>query len=104
MLVTRQVLIKGLFRGHARFFELNDNKRQAVHKTNQIRPASIKIAGDRHLAHEQKVVSRWIVPIYDLDPLSLLPSALAIGNEDLNAVSYQLPNLLVRRSETHCRS
>ena len=53
---------------------------QSVHETDQIRPAGIKIAGDRHLADQQKIVRLRIFPIDDPHPLRLLPTAFAIRN------------------------
>jgi len=56
MLVARQVLIERLPSGNARFFELNDDKRQTVYKTNQIRTAGIK---SPRWSSGSRAESRW---------------------------------------------
>ena len=103
MFVACQVLIERLPSRDTRLLQFNDDERQAVHETDQIRPASIKITRDRHLADEQKVVGQRVLPIDYSYPLRLLSSALTIGNRDFNAISHQLPNLAVRPGETHRR-
>jgi hypothetical protein len=103
MFVARQVFIERLSRGHAGLLEFNDNKRQAVDEANQIRATSIEIARDRHLAHEQKVVRLWPVPIDHSHSLRLQAAALPIRNRDSNAIPQRIPNLPVRPSETHRR-
>jgi hypothetical protein len=82
---------------NAWLFDFDYNDRQTVNKTDQIRSASIKLAGDRHLAHEQKIVRVRIFPIDDAHPLRLHSAPLTIRDRDRDAISQQLPNISVRR-------
>ena len=91
MFVTRQVFIERLPSRHAWLLEFNDDERQSIHETDQIRPASIKITRDRHLTDEQKVVGLRVVPIDYSHPLRLLAAPLPIRNRDFNAVSQRAP-------------
>ena len=103
VLIASEVFLECLPSRNTGLLEFDDDQRKAIYKADQIRTAGIEIAGDRHLADEQKVVSVRVLPIDDPHPLSFLPAALPIRNRDLDAVSQQLPNFPVRRGKTHRR-
>ena len=104
MFVTCDVLIQRRARRHSRLFELHHHQRQTVDKPDQVRSAGVERTGHRHLANEQEIVRRRILPIDHAHAFGFLAAALAIRHAHFDAIFQQLVNITIRGRDAHCRS
>ena len=103
-LVAGQVVVESRPRRHAGLLELHHDHRQAIDEAHEIGPTRVKRPRDTHLAHEQEIIRRRILPIHHPHPRDFLPALFAVGHRHLHPVLEQRVNLAVRRHQAHRRA
>ena len=87
-LVVPQVGVIRAFERHARFLQLNEHQRQAVHKRHQVAAAAVHIARHPHLRGQQEVVIAGRGPVDHPQRLDAVRAGV-VQHLDLDAVFQQ---------------
>ena len=86
--IVRVVVGVGVLHVHRGVFQLHEQKRQAVDKAHDIRPAAVEIAVDLHLFHREEAVLRWVLEI-DHQGAALLRAPVGAADGDGDAVAQE---------------
>ena len=93
--VVGVVLLEGRLQVTVDVLALDEQQRQPVDETDDVRPAPVEIAAHPRLAHAEEVVVRRFVEVEDAQaPLRRLALLVAIG--DMDTVAQQVVLLAVR--------
>ena len=89
VLVVGEVFLKSRFEILVDIFAFNEQKRQAVDKSHDVRPPAIEIASHPQLAYTEKVVVDRLGEVEHPQPLSY-PLALVVAKGNLYTVTDQV--------------
>src|SRR3989338_5732713 len=84
-----------------RRFQFNQNKRQTVYESDQIRTTFVQLAGNPHLRYQEKIILCRIIEINDFD-IDSLERTMFVANLRLYTVFDEFIYLMVRVYQT-CR-
>lgn len=95
VLVVSEVLVEGFAEVDTGFLEFDEDKRESVDKSDEVRAAGIEFAADPELGGEEEVVVVRMVPVDNADHPGLLAALLPVRDLHFHALLDELVDLLV---------